>query len=96
MGIVEASWGQIILVLTCFVMGALGAGLWTTGLWRKCRKLEIRVIDLEQAHLQLRNKGYANKRWSNQEQLEAEFAQLGLGTKPPAARQRFANDPPEF
>ena len=95
MTLIEAFWLYLVPIVLASASG-LGCGyLIQHALWRQCRSLNIRIIDLEQAHVQLRNKGYANKRWANQEQLEAELASLG---KMPAAKpqEKFANDPMEF
>lgn len=95
MGIFEGVYGQLALILTCLGAGVVGSAMHSLGLWRSCRSLRLRVVDLENAHLQLRNKGYAQKRWNNQEQLEAELAAMTKDAKP-ASRQKYDNDPLEY
>lgn len=88
-----ATYGTAILLGVASAV--LCSFLFSMGLHRMYRRLNLRLIDLENAHVQLRNKGYANKRWQNAEQLEAEMAQMGLD-KPAAKRQKFDNDPLDF
>lgn len=80
----------IVLGIVC---GFTGSFMHSFSLWRSYRRMNLRIVDLEGAQLQLRNRGYAEKRWRNSEQLEAELGAL-KGTEKKAAR--FANDPPEF
>lgn len=91
----EAFFLYLLPSVVSICAGLIGS-LWiTTSLWRTCRSLNLRIIDLEQAHVQVRNRSYANKRWANQEQLEAELAQLGA-TKPETKKQKYDNDPLDF
>jgi hypothetical protein len=88
--------GEFYGILGAIVAG-LGAGAVSSlglrfGVSRFCRKLELRVIDLEQNFISARNRGYAARRWDKAEQFEEEFKKLKL---PQAAHSRFANDPIE-
>jgi hypothetical protein len=57
--------------------------------------MKLRIIDLENAHIQVRNRGYANQRWGNKEQLEAELAAMGAKATKPNVR-KYDNDPLEY
>lgn len=84
----------LVIIGTAVSVSLVASALWTGGLWRKCRSLELRCADLEEAHLSLRNKGYAKKRWADREALEAELSAMGGAAQP--KQRRFDNDPLEF
>lgn len=84
------------VIVAGLIAGVVGALIGSSGIWRTCRSLKLRLTDLEAAHLSLRNKGFAQKRWADKDQLEVELGKLMETSPRSSGRQRFDNDPPEF
>lgn len=83
-----------LLAFGAGILGGLSVHLVASfGIRRGCRRLSLRVGDIEERLLSLRGKAAASARWQ-----EDKFAQEALKEATVAGRRpgRFDNDPPEY
>jgi hypothetical protein len=82
-------------LIEAFIAGSLGGvATWfglAFGIRRGCRRLAVRLSDIEERIMTLKQREYAGRRW---EQKEFENKVLSEARRPAASR--FDNDPPEF
>lgn len=88
----------VILALIALVIGAGVAGglVSTWSLHRRTYRLELRIQDIEERQLTVKNREKVAKRWEKQKDVESEFDEfLALSRSAKPTAPRFANDPIE-
>lgn len=88
----EAILAYIVAFCSGLLGGLAGSLLWAFGLRRGCRRLALRLNDVEDRLLSMKGKQAANARWDLQK-----FEEQALKTEQrPVKTGRYDNDPPEF
>jgi len=87
----EIAWANLLLAIGSSILAALAAsgGLrWSIS--RRCYKLELQLLDLQNVVASMKGRDAADKRWGREKIIEDEIKKL----KPPvkAAERQFAND----
>jgi len=88
----EAFWPHIVTFLLSFGVAALVTSTRHFTLYRKCRRLELRLGDIEDRLLSVRGKDAAKARWDADKWTKEALGELQTtGAKP----KRYDNDPME-
>jgi hypothetical protein len=85
-------WNLVLIVIaTSALTGVIGSFVGRFGLWRTCRKLNVRVMDLEERLFQLVQRQNATRT-----KVEKTWMEEAMKAQTVPAKRRFDNDPPEF